>query len=100
MKKKIGIGSISLLLFVIAVAWSINFVPFDFCLGESVLNLLHLPITNARTGTNYTIYYSLVFLIPAIMIANRHDKDLFAESGKGLSIVYIIVLFCILVFSA
>ena len=45
MKKKLGIGSLSLLLAVVGVIWSMNFpVHYDtFCIGDYVLNHLGLP---------------------------------------------------------
>lgn len=42
MKKRVGIGSISLLLVIIALVWSYSI--FGFCLGDNVLSAFHLPV--------------------------------------------------------
>lgn len=67
--KKIGIGSLSLLLVIIAFVWAFNI--FGVCVGDHILATLNIPtwsnMANA-TGTHYTIFYSFIFLIPALNI--------------------------------
>ena len=62
--KKIGIGSLSLLLVIIAFVWAFNI--FGVCVGDHILATLNIPtwsnMANA-TGTHYTIFYSFIFLI-------------------------------------
>ena len=61
--KKIGIGSLSLLLVIIAFVWAFNI--FGVCVGDHILATLNIPtwsnMANA-TGTHYTIFYSFIFL--------------------------------------
>ncbi len=60
--KKIGIGSLSLLLVIIAFVWAFNI--FGVCVGDHILATLNIPtwsnMANA-TGTHYTIFYSFIF---------------------------------------
>ena len=61
--KKIGIGSLSLLLVIIAFVWAFNI--FGVCVGDHILATLNIPtwsnMANA-TGTHYTIFYSFIFV--------------------------------------
>lgn len=94
MKKKLGIGSISLVLFVIAFFWAFN--VRGFCLGDKVLTALNIPTWSNNlnaSGTHYTVFYSVLFLIPSIVIAFKYKDDMFAKVGKWLSII----LLCLLV---
>ena len=92
MKKTLGKGSISLLLVVLALAWCCNLpIQNGKCFGDIVLNFLGLPTwSNGTMGLHITIFWSLLILIPAFLIAIRNKKDLFAESAMWIS-----CLFCI-----
>ena len=92
MKKTLGKGSISLLLVVLALAWCCNLpIQNGMCFGDIVLNFLGLPTwSNGTMGLHITIFWSLLILIPAFLIAIRNKKDLFAESAMWIS-----GLFCI-----
>ena len=87
MKKTLGKGSISLLLVVLALAWCCNLPILNGkCFGDIVLNFLGLPTwSNGTTGLHITIFWSLLLLIPAFLIAIRNKKDLFAESAMWIS---------------
>ena len=91
--KKIGIGSISLLLVIIAFFWA--FEIMGLCLGDSILTTLNIPTwsnsANA-SGTHYTVLYTFIFLIPALVLAIKHRDDLFAKVGKWSSIIFIAIL--------
>ena len=91
--KKIGIGSISVLLVLIAFFWA--FEINGFCMGDSVLATLNIPTwsnsANA-SGTHYTVFYTIIFLIPALAIAIKYKNDSFAKLGKWLSIGFISLL--------
>ena len=71
--KKIGIGSLSLLLVIIAFVWAFNI--FGVCVGDHILATLNIPtwsnMANA-TGTHYTIFYSFIFLIPALILSIKY----------------------------
>ena len=87
MKKEVGIGSLSLGLALLAFVW--GFEIMGYCLGDHVLAALNLPTwsnsANA-SGTHYTVFYSLLFAIPALSIAIKYKNDLFANAGKWLSL--------------
>lgn len=86
--RKIGIGSISLLLVIIAFLWA--FEIYGFCLGDSILATLNIPTwsnsANA-SGTHYTVFYTFIFLIPALILSIKYKDDKFSTVGKWLSIL-------------
>ena len=87
MEKKVGIGSLSLALALLAFVWA--FEIMGFCLGDSVLAALNIPSWSngaGASGTHYTVFYSLLFAIPAIPLALKYKNDLFAKAGKWLAI--------------
>ena len=107
MKKKVGIGTLSLFLVIIAFVWSYSI--FGFCLGDKVLSLLKLPVWSngiaADTSSisivpfamggqsiHYTVFYSLILLIPAILLAVKNKNHLFADAGKWMAIIFIALL--------
>ena len=87
--KKIGIGSISLLLVIIAFFWA--FEIMGLCLGDSILTTLNIPTwsnsANA-SGTHYTVFYTFIFLIPALILSIKYKENKFALAGKVLSIFF------------
>ena len=91
MKKRVGLGSISILLVIIAFFWS--FEIFGYCLGDNLLTALSLPAwSNGTNGTHYTVFYSYLFLIPSLFFSWRYKNDLFAVVGNRLAFVFIVVL--------
>ena len=87
MKKTLGIGSVSLLLVVLALVWCCNLPILNGkCLGDIALNYLGLPTwSHGTSGLHITIFWSLILLIPAFFIALRNKKDFFAKSGMWIS---------------
>ena len=95
--KKLGIGSISLALVIIAFIWS--YTIFGYCLGDTILNVLGIPAwSNRATGIHYTIFYSFVFLIPAIILGAKKNNDLFSGVGKWSAIIFSVILLVIVFF--
>ncbi|RLL39987.1 hypothetical protein D8M04_19580 [Oceanobacillus piezotolerans] len=89
--KKIGLGSISVLLFIFGILFSV--------FGDSVLRFLGLnPWSNGDTGLHYTIYYSLIFYIPALILGYKFKNHLGAKLGKTLSLIMTILLIVTLFF--
>ena len=88
--KKIGIGSISLILVIIAFFWA--FEINGFCLGDSVLATLNIPTwsnsANA-SGIHYTVFYTFIFLIPALVLSIKYKENKFSLAGKVLSIFFL-----------
>ncbi len=107
-KKRVGIGSISLLLIIIALIWSYNI--FGFCLGDQVLSIFKLPawsngnsepivntfsivtFGNQGQGIHYTAYYALIFVLPALVLAIKNKNHLFSTTGKWMAIIFIALL--------
>lgn len=107
-KKKVGLGSLSLILVIIALVWSYNIS--DFCLGDKVLAFCNLPTWSNNSVVSisntfsivpfskndhyihYTIFYSLILLFPALIIAIEYKNDLFASIGKWLALIFITLL--------
>lgn len=91
--KKVGIGSISLILVIIAFFWA--FEINGFCLGDSILATLNIPTwsnsANA-SGIHYTVFYTFIFLIPALILSIKYKGDKFSLAGKVLSIFFIFEL--------
>ena len=88
MKKSIGIGSLSFVLALLAFVW--GFEIMGFCLGDSVLSTLNIPTWSNSidtSETHYTVFYSLLFAIPAVLLSLKHKNDLFASLGKWLALV-------------
>ena len=98
-KKKIGVGSISLLLFIIGVLFSFTF--YGVCVGDNILTYIGLKAwSNNNYGTHYTIFYSLLFFIPALIIGYKFKDNFGSKVGKILSaIVITIIIVCSLVFT-
>lgn len=89
--RSIGIGTLSFLFLLMAILWSFSF--HEFCLGDRILSLLHLPSwSNGTSGRHYTIYYALLFLFPALIVGIRNKHNLFVRTGIGGSIVLIVVI--------
>lgn len=93
MKKKIGIGSVSFVLAIIAFVWSYEIM--GFCFGDSVLATLNIPAwsnsANA-SGIHYTVFYAFLFLIPSIVLSVKYKNDCLAQVGKWLSIILATIL--------
>lgn len=103
MSRKFGIGSLSLVLVLLAILWSCN-IPFlgGKCLGDQVLSSLGLPSwSNDTTGIHYTVFYGLLLLVPAFILSIKNPSDLFAAAGKwvsGIMIVFFIISFFFMAF--
>ena len=97
--KKIGVGSISLLFLILAIIWSFSFGLNGFCLGDAVLSFFNLPAwSNGNSGTHYTIFYSIIFLLPAISISFKYESHLFAGIAKCISSIFAAVILIALFF--
>ena len=97
--KKIGFGTVSFLLVILAIVWSFSFGLNGFCLGDTVLSFLGMPAwSNGNSGSHYTIFYSLIFLVPAVPISFKYENDLFAGFAKWISTIFSLVLLAGLLF--
>ena len=90
-RKKIGIGSISLLLFIIGFLFAFTFN--NICIGDTILNYIGLKAwSNINSGIHYTVFYSLLFFIPSLIIGYKFQDDFGSKIGKILSIIIIILI--------
>ena len=97
--KKIGFGTVSFLLVIFAIIWSFTVGLNGFCLGDIILSFLGMPAwSNGNSGTHYTIFYSLIFLLPAVSNSFKYESDLFARIAKWISTIFSLVLLVGLIF--
>ncbi len=89
MARRIGLGTISLLLIILGILWSISLGGFrGVCLGDNVLGYLGLKAwSNGTDGIHLTVYYSLIFYISAFIVAVKNKNDLGARVGKTVSLI-------------
>jgi len=97
MKKKLGIGSLALLLSIICIFLSLTFHHNGVCYGDQIINFLGLKAwSNGSSGTHYTIFYMLIFFAISIVLGYKYESNFGAKSGRVLSIVFsFIILFSI-----
>jgi len=97
MKKKLGIGTLALLLSIIGIFLSLTFHHNGICYGDQIINFLGLKAwSNGSSGTHYTIFYMLIFFAISIVLGYKYESNFGAKSGRVLSIVFsFIILFSI-----
>ena len=87
-KKKIGIGTASLLLDFIGLAWCVSYN--GFCIGDAVLNSIGLKAwSNGNSGNHLTIIYSLIFFVPALVLSLKFKEHFGTKAGKIVSLCVI-----------
>jgi hypothetical protein len=100
LNKKIGLGSISLLLFLFGILFSVSFGN-RAAYGDSILKLLGLnPWSKGDTGLHLTLFYSLVFYIPASFLGYKFRNDWGAVVGGFLSFVMIVIFLVVIPLAA
>ena len=98
-KQKLGIGTISLPLALIGLVWSLEI--YGFCLGDIVLNSIGLRAwTKIDTGIHLTVFYSLLFFIPALIVGFMYKESFGSKAGRIASIIFIGLLLILSLFSA
>jgi len=93
-QKKLGIGSLALVLSIIAIIWSCNIRWLNnFCLGDTILAYIGIPSwSNGANGTHYTVFYGLVFFVSALALGIWKKNDLFATVGKWIAGFFVVML--------
>lgn len=92
--KRIGLGSISLLLFACGVLFSFSF-DNGAAYGDSILRFLGLsPWANGTSGLHlhFTMFYALLFYIPAFILGYKFKNNFGAKIGRILSLMMIVWL--------
>ncbi|MBE7900440.1 preprotein translocase subunit SecG [Paenibacillus jamilae] len=98
-RKKIGQGSLSLLLSLLGMAVSFEFG--DYIFGDQLLSFLGMsawsnPVNN--TGFHYTIFVSSIFFIPSLIIGYKNSEDFGALIGRRVSSIYLFIIIISLLF--
>ena len=90
-KNKIGIGSLSLLLFIVGCLFSFTFN--DICIGDNILTYIGLKAwSNGNSGNHYTIFYSLLFFIPSLIFGYKFKDNFGSKVVKILSTIMLIMI--------
>ena len=88
--KKIGFGSLSLLLCVMGILFSFSFGNKG-CYGDIILRFIGIqPWSNGSRGIHYTLFYSSIFFIPSFIVGYKFKDDLGATLGKIISSIILI----------
>lgn len=88
--KKIGFGSFSLLLWMIGILFSISFGN-QATIGDKIVEAIGLRAwSNTDTGIHYTMFYSLIFFVPSLVLAYQYKENVGAKIGGRLSLLMII----------
>ncbi|WP_143560931.1 hypothetical protein [Sporosarcina sp. P1] len=96
--KKFGLGSLSLLLFILGILFSVSFGKYD-AIGDYILRFMSVkPWSNGNTGLHYTVFYSLAFYIPALIIGYKFKSDWGAKVGRILSTILVVSILVTLLF--
>ena len=89
--KKLAFGFVTLLLAGIGILFAFTFGDVNF--GDIILNNIGLrPWSKGNSGTHYTIYYSLIFFIPSVILGYKYKDNFGAKIGMGISIVMIALI--------
>ena len=89
--KKLAFGFVTLLLAGIGILFAFTFGDIDY--GDIILNNIGLrPWSKGNSGTHYTIYYSLIFFIPSVILGYKYKDNFGAKIGMGISIVMIVLI--------
>ncbi|MEC0183022.1 hypothetical protein P4H61_16170 [Paenibacillus peoriae] len=97
-EKKIGWGSLSLLLALLGMAVSFEFGNYIF--GDQLLSFLGLPAWSNvdNTGFHYTFLLSIIFFAPGLIIGYKNPNEFGALIGKWVSSIYLFLIFISLLF--
>ena len=86
-KRKIGIGTTSLVLFIIGSLFAFTFNKV--CIGDNILNYIGLKSwSNGNQGTHYT----LLFYIPSLIIGYKFNDNFGSKVGNILSTIMVTII--------
>ncbi|TGE37064.1 hypothetical protein E4K67_18485 [Desulfosporosinus fructosivorans] len=94
--KQLGIGTISLALCLVGILFSISFRYV--CIGDYLVDGIGLNSwSNGDSGIHYTIFYSLIFFIPSLLIGLKYKENYGSKIGRNLSaIIGLLILISLL----
>jgi membrane-associated HD superfamily phosphohydrolase len=98
--KKIGLGSLSLLLCIMGILFGFQFGTNRVCYGDKVLAFLGLPAwSNGSDGVHYGLFYSLAFFIPSIILGFKYHEHWGTMLSRIIGVIVLIFMVLILIFS-
>ena len=75
---------------------NVNLVILDgakVCIGDNILNYIGLKSwSNGNQGTHYTIFYSLLFYIPSLIIGYKFNDNFGSKVGNILSTIMVTII--------
>ena len=90
--KKIGLGSVSLLLCILGILFTFSFGGKGRY-GDLILDSFGLEAwSNGNSGLHYTIFYSLLFFTPSTILGFIFKNNLGASLGKIISLIMCILI--------
>jgi branched-subunit amino acid permease len=97
--KKIGLGSLSLLLCIIGILFAFSFGDKG-AFGDVIIKFIGQKAwSNGDRGIHYTIYYTLIFFIPSVILGLKFKNDSGAKLGKIISLILLIIIVLVIIFS-
>lgn len=97
-RKRIGWGSLSLVLVFIGFFWSFSFGFNGFCFGDTVLTTIGLEAW--KSGFHLAILYSIIFFAPALFLGIKYKDDFGAKAGRVTTLFIVAVLLLYLLLAA
>ncbi|MDF2877028.1 MAG: hypothetical protein K0S30_124 [Clostridia bacterium] len=92
LKHKLGWGSLSVVLLILGLGFSITFGN-GMCIGDYVLREIGIrPWSEGNTGTHYTLFYSMIFLLPAWYVGDKYKEDYGADIGKSMAVIFNVLI--------
>lgn len=92
LKHKIGRGSFSIILLILGLGFS---MPFSngICIGDYIVRVLGLEAwSEGNGGIHYTLFYSMIFFLPAWYLGDKYREDYGAEVGRGMSLIFTVLI--------
>lgn len=90
--KKIGIGTISLIIFILGIIFDIQ-IRKSIGLGDRVLNFFDIKTwSNGNEGVHYTIFYSLILFVISAVVGFKYKNDFGAKFGRRFSLCMIVFI--------
>ena len=81
-----------MLLVIVALVWTL--------IGDGVLARLGLPAwSQGSAGLHYTVFYSLIPLVPAVILGVKFPQDRFARLGAAFALSFAAILCFVVLFA-
>lgn len=88
--KKIGLGSLSALLWVFGILFALS-LGNQPAIGDRIVESIGLKAwSNVDTGIHYTLFYSFIFFIPSLILGYQYKENFGAKIGGKLSLFMVV----------